>query len=99
MNQEEIRRIFNSGLSKNEQISELHQLHYSRREIMQMIWCGPNAITNVRKSIDLTGFSPPQAKVGRPTKKVQKLIRLLNKKRLMNHIFLEKILKRKFSNQ
>ena len=69
MNQEEIRRIFNSGLSRNEQISELLQLRYPRREIMTMVGCGPNVITNVRKSLDLTGSPPPQAKIGRPTKK------------------------------
>ena len=65
----QIKRIFNSGLTKNEQIVELLELDFSRRDIMTMVSCSPNRITRVRASMKIGGSPPSEAKMGRPTKK------------------------------
>ena len=65
----DIRNIFNSGLTRNQQIAELIKLRYTTREIQQMMRCSPNIISQVRQSLNITGNAPEQSKMGRPTKK------------------------------
>ena len=56
----DIRNIFNSGLTRNQQIAELIKLRYTTREIQQMMRCGPNIISQVRQSLNITGNAPEQ---------------------------------------
>lgn len=65
-----IRYIFNSGLSRNEQIAELIKLDITTRDIQTIMRCGPNIISTIRKSLDLTGYAPEQSKMGRPSKRM-----------------------------
>ncbi len=80
MNPQQIGQVFNSGLSRNEQIAELLKDGQGRNDIMKMMKCGPNIITKVKSSLDLTGSAPPQAKMGRPTKKTPEVASFINLK-------------------
>lgn len=80
MNPQQIGQIFNSGLSRSEQIAELLKGDQSRNDIMKMMKCGPNIISKVRSSLKLTGSAPPQAKIGRPTKKTPEVASFINQK-------------------
>ena len=75
---QQIKRIFSSGLTKNEQIAELLELDFSRRDIMTMVSCSPNRITKVRASMKVSESPPPEAKMGRPTKKTNDVAAFIN---------------------
>lgn len=68
MNYQDIAYIFNSGLSRNQQIAELIKLDIKSRDIQTIMHCGPNLICEVRHSLNLTGSAPEQSKRGRPSK-------------------------------
>lgn len=73
MNYQDIAYIFNSGLSRNQQIAELIKLDIKSRDIQTIMHCGPNLICEVRHSLNLTGSAPEQSKRGRPSKKTPAL--------------------------
>lgn len=67
MDYQDIAYIFNSGLSRNQQIAELIKLDIKSRDIQTIKHCGPNIICKVRHSLNLTGSAPEQSKMGRPS--------------------------------
>lgn len=81
---EQAHYIFQTGLTKNEQIEALIEFNFNTRDIQKILRCSPNSISKVKKSINETGSPPPMAKIGRPTKKTDNVASFIIKETNQN---------------
>ena len=84
MNYQQIGNILNSNKTRNKKIAAFIEFGYSSREIQQLMKCGPNAISNVRKSFNMASEPPEQAKIRRPTKRTPEVQSFIVKQTLSN---------------
>lgn len=84
MDLQQIRELFNSGLTRNEQIAKLLGWNYSTSEIISIMKCSPNTVSKIRTSLKQTGSPPDQAKVGRPTKRTPQVSGFITQATLAN---------------